>query len=200
MNKKLIVSYNKSASGVCNIYIENIEKHSKSFEIVSDIINEFTKSDELFVGAYKIDGINISKAVFKSNERELFEFFSSAKHCVNFFIEGIKNSKHFSDLNAFRIENKKENYSYIRKIFQCTLEAIVFSPQITWNEFLDYFRLYTQRGVDQLVTLGMTEFLISHIDSSDIVVSFDSKKHNTEEILNKIVDIIEGVLRETITN
>ena len=183
----------KNSNGSYCIALDNIRRFPKLMTGIPKIIDFYSCSDQLFIGTYKIDGLNIPRKSMSDYELEISNYF---KTFGDYYCLPPNDSKSMhifsSDLTAFKSYDKQKTYTILNKMFDFFLETNIFDPCITWEQFKAYHSDYTKPIAPDYVLNGFTEFMFSFVDSSDFIISFNPQKHIPETIetqVKKILDI-----------
>ena len=178
---------------VCTLVIENIRKHPDLMKKIPQLIDFYSTDEHLFIGSYKIDGINISKSDFRKYESEILDHYKKfGQYCSIQPFDKNSKSRFPSDLTMFESFNKIATYSIMDKIFDFFLETIVFTSNIGWDKFKESYMHYTEMVTQDYVTNGYTDYLFAYVDSGDFSICFDLRKHKVEDVEFQLNRFLQG--------
>lgn len=114
--------------GSNTLYIDNIGFYPEIInKLIFEIVNKFIQGDELFVGLYKTDGVNISRKEFKKLGEELEEYFKINNNYYLFTQSKNKNIKIISnDLIACKLVKDDKTSDMLLKFSDYFLETVFF--------------------------------------------------------------------------
>lgn len=180
-NKMFISEYEFSGK-VHEIILENVRFDKNGFAIIEKIIKHFANNEELFLGFYRTDGININRKQIKEYKNIIQNFFDFNGEIVN--------------LNNYLLVAKtKLNdsfYEVLPYVIDYYLDIVFFNPKINWETFVNYHFQYMEHGHAGYIINDFTEFLFSYFDSGDFSVSFNSEKYFPEDVDEKIREIMNN--------
>lgn len=179
-----------NSNGSYSITLANIVKYDKCFEYIKRIVWFFSKGSELFLGNYKVDGLNLSRRQFREYATEIPKFFREKGDYYPIRIKSGRNNTLISELSACRAKNCEETYNIFEKVFNFYLETIVFCPKVEWDFFVSFFAEYTRHSSADYVLNKYADFVFSYVDSGDFSITFDPLAYNHVTTCNKIKQII----------
>ena len=179
--------------GSNTIYIDNLGFYPEIInKLIFEIVNNFIQSDELFVGLYKTDGVNISRKDFKKLGIELEEYFKENNNYYLFTQPRKKNTKIISnDLIACKLVKDDKTSDMLLKFSDYFLNTVFFSPNVEWDNILMHFEDYAMSGTDDYVIRGFTEYVFAFSDSGDFSITFDPIRINKTTIEMKIRELVD---------
>ena len=186
-----ITSYTNQ-NGANTLYIDNLAFYPEIMsKTIFEIVNKFIPGNELFVGLYKIDGVNMSRKDFKKIGVELEEYFKINNNYYLFTRSKNKNIKIISnDLIVCKLVKDNKTSDMLLKFSKYFLETIFFSPIVDWNDILIHFKNYAISGTDDYVIRGFSEYVFAFSDSGDFSITFDPARINRIAIEKKIRELI----------
>lgn len=174
--RQVTIKEYRSSSGAYNIIINNA-RYKKSFpKFFEKILKQLIIDDEVFLGFYRIDGINLTLEEQNFLKQEIPLFFK-------------KNGEE-QELNEYltvaRINSNNYDRSFILSIFDYYLETILFNPKIDWEAFKEYYFKYQENKTEDIILNHFAEVLFTYFDSGDFLICFNPQIYNSQEIMKTI--------------
>lgn len=161
------------------IAVDNARCQDGYPERVVRMLKTFLSGEQLFIGVYRTDGVNLSPKRRKELESEIPAFFRK-------FGEMQKLSE---QLSMARVELNDQVYAFIPSLFDYYLETTLFIPKAGWDTFERYLLAYQEHRLSDMVCAHLTEFLICYYDSGDICVCFDPAIYAHRKVRHALEDI-----------
>lgn len=180
--QQIIINEYENLKGSYTITISNARYHKKFPENITKLFKRFiNNNDDLFLGLYRIDGINLASDKQEELKKDIPAFLQ--KHGE------VKNQNEYLTVAKIKIDDCI--YGFIPSIFDYYLETILFNPKISWEFFQQFYFDYLKYRYDDYILNDFTDILIFYSDSGDFSVCFNPKKYTPKEvrsIIDKIVN------------
>lgn len=158
-----------------------------------EIVRHFIKDDEMFLGHYRTDGINLTNEERMKYKKQISEYYQNNGKYESLderIVEKCRAKMQQEYLTAGRLPINDDVYVILPKIFHYYLETILFCPKITWDMFTQSYRDYMKHGAEGYVLNGFTDFLFSYSDSGVFSITFNPSLYD----YNMISQDIHGIL------
>ncbi len=183
----------EDSNDICTIVFENIVCDSTAFVLIENIIKQFATGDELFFEHYRLDGFYLSRNEMKECGERIPAFFKAHGEYQTMNVFNGKQMSEGEGLTACRCPNDEKIYKMIEKIFHYYLETVMFSPKISWQDFLKVHENYMKHCAKEYILYDYTDYIFSYVDSGTFSIMFNSKKHNSAEVCQTINQMIKGI-------
>ena len=87
--------------------------------------------------------------------------------------------------------NTPDTHVIAEKVFLYHLETTAFCPKVSWETFVDSYKLYMKHGTRNYVDIGFADFIFSYVDSTDFSVIFNSKIYDCEYVYKTLKHIFD---------
>jgi len=187
MRNSLKIYKHSQLKGISNIILDNVDINTLQKCIL--VTRNFVKGDNLFLGHYRVDGINLSLDEFTECEGLINKFISNGAYTK--LIENIR-KKSVSYLTVGNLPVNDDTYRILPMLLKYYLETIYFCPKIDWDAFVKIYRNYMKISAQEFIVNGFTDIMFSHFDSCSFSISFNSEVYNINSTYNEIEKIVLG--------
>lgn len=182
MKKKQVTFREHGDMAAPVITVDNARYQEDYQEHVVRMLKTFLSGEQLFIGTYRTDGVNLSAKRLKELEGEIPAFFQQ-------FGEQRKISEH---LSAARVELNDRVYAFLPWLFDYYLETTLFVPKAGWETFMSYHLAYQEHRLCDMICAHLAEFLVCYSDSGDISVCFDPAVYVHRDVREALEDAFGG--------
>lgn len=177
--KEITVNVFRNRENACSIVLNNIRFSENGFAVMEKIIKKFANGEELFLGFYRTDGINLTSEEFENYKAEISDFFKTHGE--------MKRLDDYLSIARTRADN--DFWKIFPRICDCYLNTVLFNPNLNWSLFEQLHSEYMERRNDDYIINNYTQFLFCYFDSGDFSVSFDPNKYAENAVLRAIDEI-----------
>ncbi len=181
MRKQQLRITEQSLSNVYTITIDNARFNEKFNAFTAEIFTRFLENENLFLGLYRTDGVNLTRKQSK-------ELNDSIEDIIKSFGERKIKNKY---LSVVKIDSNDNFYNFVPTIFDYFLESIIFNPKVSWESCEEFHFDYANHRAEDIIARGYTNILFFYFDSGDFSVMFNPEVYTPREIRNIMCDFFE---------
>ena len=185
--RRVMVEEYKNQMGIYTITINNA-RYCKN--CINKILKSYLKDKTIFLGLYRIDGVDLSAKAMKELKTKIPLFFQKYGDVQNL-------NEHLTIANICLNDT---SYDFFSDIFDYYLDTIVFNPKIDWKTFKQYYSNYQEHRLEDMILNHLAEVLFCYSDSGDFSICFSSEFYSCTNIKNMISKVLleEGFSEATI--
>lgn len=189
----LKLTYKYKNDGSFEIYIPNIRKFDHNLSYCIRLIEHFIEEREIFVGCYRIDGVNLEPIECQKYTSEVPKYFIENGRYLEIDDIYYKRSKPVIMNGMMKVASAfpgKEFYNIIPLIFNYHLNTIIMNPTVPWDKYVERFKSFHRSGTKNYIKDGLTKFLFSYVDSGDFILEFDPNIYQPKSVLDFVYSIL----------
>ena len=184
----------RNKNGLYRISFDNARKNSQFIAKIPEIIDFFSSGEQLYISAYRVDGIYLSQSELRRYECEIASHFEDGgEYCIIPGFENDSASLMPGDLMAFRSDKKFDTYKILEKMFDYFLETVIIPSNLSWDGFKESLADYMSQPADRYILNGFAEYCFTYVDSGDFAIIFDPRKQDVDYVESELKKIIELV-------
>lgn len=177
--KQITIEEYKNPLGSHTIIINNA-RYQKCFpNSVKKVFDSFLIDKELFLGFFRIDGVNLTLKRQKELKYEIPKLFQKYGEMQNLN----------EYLSVAKINSNDHIHNFIPSIFDYYLETTLFNSKVSWETFKQYHFNYQQHRFDDIILNNFAEMLFSYFDSGDFSICFNPKVYNPRKVRNMMNEV-----------
>ena len=178
-----IEEYDKYST-VHTIIINNARYINDFRDIIIGFISEFFNNNEVFLGFYRTDGVNLT------SKQQMI-----SKDKIEVFFRNHGNIKELNEyLTVAKVRMDSQTCNMLTLFFDYYLETILFNPKVDLNTFAGFHLNYQKHRFEDLILNHYTDMLFLYFDSGDFLVCFDSLVYDCERIKKSVMQTFKNVM------
>ena len=174
--KQIMIEEYRNIAKSHTITVYNARCQKGFYSDIEKMLKDFFKSEELFFGFYRTDGLNITSKRTEDLKEEISNFFSKygVIECLDDY------------LSVAKIKANDGVWSFLPFVLDYYLDTVLFSPKISWEAFIRYYSEYLKHRVDELINNDFADLLFFYFDSGDFSICFDPAKYPSDSVKKTI--------------
>ena len=170
--RKITVTECKKMQGCYTITIANARFGVRFSENIGEFLKAFFKTDKIFLGFYRIDGINLTFEEVKLRQQ------------IPYLLQKWGKTENYNEyVSIAEAEASDMFYNYVPSIFDYYLDTILFNPKIDWNIFRRYYFDYQNCTYCHFIINDWAEIVFNYFDSGDFSIYYNPKKYAPEYMM-----------------